>query len=239
MRRYMVGCIALFCFVLATEKLNAQKIKTDSLFFTGAVMDQEELSSLPYAHYTVNNKKAGTSNAFGRFSFWVNAGDTIQYSYVGYQNVQIVVSDSLTYDSYLFGVFMAKDTVALQEVLILPRFGDFKQAFINAKVNTPEYVRAKNNVNSATYEALTQKPEEMDAKANTDMLIKRHVIENNNKAMVPQEMVAGVSTLRTLPEVKRLQRKRTMKIPDNLVTDKEIIKLKQMYRYGIKTKNKK
>lgn len=236
MRRYVIGCIALFCFVLATEKLNAQKIRTDSLFFTGAVMDQEELSPLPYAHYRVNNKKAGTSNAFGRFSFWVNAGDTIQYSYVGYQNVQVVVSDSLKQDSYLFGVFMAKDTVSLQEVLILPRFGNFREAFINAKVNTPEYVRAKNNVNSATYEALTKRPEKMDAKANTDLLIKQHVIENEHKVMVPQDMVAGVSTLRTLPEVQRLKRKKSMKIPDNLVTDKEINTLKQMYRYGIKEK---
>ena len=236
MRRYVIGCIALFCFVLATEKLNAQKIRTDSLFFTGAIMDQEELSPLPYAHYRVNNKKAGTSNAFGRFSFWVNAGDTIQYSYVGYQNVQVVVSDSLNQDSYLFGVFMAKDTVSLQEVLILPRFGDFREAFINAKVNTPEYVRAKNNVNSATYEALTKRPDKMDAKANTDLLIKQHVVENEHKVMVPQDMVVGVSTLRTLPEVKRLQRKKKMKIPDNLATDKEITTLKQMYRYGIKEK---
>ena len=236
MRRYVIVCIALFCFVLATEKLNAQKLRTDSLFFTGAVMDQEELSPLPYAHYKVNNKQAGTSNAFGRFSFWVNAGDTIQYSYVGYQNVRVVVSDSLSQDSYLFGVFMTKDTVALQEILILPRFGDFREAFINAKVNTPEYVRAKNNVNSATYEALTKRPDKMDAKANTDMLIKQHVIDNEHKAMVPQEMVAGVSTLRTLPEVKRLQRKKNLKIPDNLITDKEITTLKQMYRYGVKNK---
>ena len=76
----------------------------------------------------------------------------------------------------------------------------------------------------------------MDAKANTDLLIKQHVIENEHKAMVPQDMVAGVSTLRTLPEVQRLKRKKNMKIPDNLVTDKEITTLKQMYRYGIKEK---
>ncbi|MCT4603358.1 MAG: carboxypeptidase-like regulatory domain-containing protein [Marinifilum sp.] len=236
MKRFVIVCICLFCFVVASEKLSAQKIRADSLFFTGAVMDQEELAPLPYAHYRVNNKKAGTSNAFGRFSFWVNAGDTIQYSYVGYQNVQVIVSDSLKQDSYLFGVFMAKDTVSLQEVLILPRFGDFREAFINAKVNTPEYVRAKNNINSATYEALTKRPEKMDAKANTDLLIQQHVIENEHKAMVPQDMVAGVSTLRTVPELKRMERKRKMKIPDNLVTDKEITTLKQMYRYGIKEK---
>jgi hypothetical protein len=236
MKNYVIVWIALFCFILATTRVQAQKIRTDSLFFTGAVMDQEELSPLPYAHYKVNNKRTGTSNAFGRFSFWVNAGDTVQYSYVGYQNVKLIISDSLKQDSYLFGVFMSKDTFALQEVLILPRFGDFREAFINAKVNTPEYVRAKNNVNSATYEALTKRPEKMDAKANTDMLIQQHVVENEHKAMVPQDMIIGVSTLRTIPEVKRLQRKKNMIIPDNLITDKEITTLKQMYRYGIKEK---
>jgi len=236
MKKTIINCLAVLCFLLLVENVNAQKIRTDSIFFTGAVMDQKDLSPLAYSHFKINEKQAGTANAFGRFSFWVNSGDTIQYSYVGYQNVNIIISDSLKQDSYLFGVFMAKDTVALQEVLILPRFGDFREAFINAKVNTPEYVRAKNNINSATYEALTKRPEKMDAKANTDMLIKQHVILNENKAMIPTEMVAGVSLGQTLPEIQRLKRKKSLKIPDNLITDKEITTLKQMFKYSVKEK---
>ncbi|PCH69944.1 MAG: hypothetical protein COC06_06375 [Bacteroidales bacterium] len=236
MKKTIVGCLLLLCVLFIVEDLNAQKIRTDSIFFTGAVMDQEELSPLPYSHFRVNKKRAGTTNSFGRFSFWVNSGDTIQYSFVGYHDVKIIVSDSLKQDSYLFGVFMAKDTISLREVLILPRFGDFREAFINAKVNTPEYVRAKNNINSATYEALTKAPEKMDAKANTDMLVKRHVVMNEHHVMVPPDMMVGVSVARTLPEVQRMKRKRQLKIPDNLVTDKEITILKQMYKYSVKKK---
>lgn len=234
MKKIGICCFTVVCLLLISDFVSAQKLRTDSIFFTGAVMDQKELTPLPYTHFRVNKEKAGTSNAFGRFSFWVNAGDTINYSYVGYHDVRVVINDSLKQETYLFGVFMAKDTVALQEVLILPRFGNFKEAFINAKVNTPEYVRAKNNVNSATYQALTSSPDKMDAKANTDMLINQHVIESQHKTMVPQEMMVGVSTTRTLPEVRRMKRKRQLKIPDNLITDKEITTLKQMYRYGIK-----
>ncbi|RZT96944.1 hypothetical protein EV201_1600 [Ancylomarina subtilis] len=212
----------------------AQRYNLDSIFFTGAVMDQADLKGLPYAHFRVNKERGGTTNEYGRFSFWVNSGDTIQYSFVGYHGVQVIVSDTLQQDDYLFGVFLTKDTIALQEVLILPRFGDFKEAFMNAKVNTPEYVRAKNNVNSATYEALTQRPDKMDAKANTDMLIKNHVSAIENKTMIPTEMTAGVSTTRTLPELKRLKRKRKMKISDAIVTDDEVKILQQMYRYGVK-----
>ncbi|RUT72896.1 hypothetical protein [Ancylomarina longa] len=234
MKKLMCSCLIVFCFLLLGEFANAQKIRTDSIFFTGAVMDQKDLSPLPYAHFRVNEKRAGTSNGFGRFSFWVNSGDTIHYSYVGYHDIRVIISDSLKKETYLFGVFMSKDTVALQEVLILPRFGDFKQAFMNSKVNTPEYVRAKNNINSATYEALTKRPEKMDAKANTDMLIHQHIVQNENKAMVPADMMVGVSTGRTLPELQRIKRKKKLKIPDDIITDKEINTLKQMYRYGIK-----
>ncbi|WP_372751166.1 hypothetical protein [Labilibaculum sp.] len=233
MKKIIVGCLFLLLGSLLGESVQAQKTKNDSIFFTGAVMDQKELSPLPYSHFRVNDKRAGTTNSYGRFSFWVNSGDTIQYSYVGYHSVRVIVSDSLKSDSYLFGVFMAKDTFALQEVLILPRFGDFKEAFMNAKVNTPEYVRAKNNINSATYEALTMQPKTMDAKANTDLLIKQHISQNENQVMVPPDMIVGVSLSQTLPEIQRIKRKQDLKIPDNIVTDKEITTLKQMYKYNV------
>ncbi|BAX79444.1 peptidase associated/transthyretin-like domain-containing protein [Labilibaculum antarcticum] len=236
MKKNVFSCLVVLLFLLIIEDVSAQKIRNDSIFFTGAVMDQKELSPLPYSHFRVNEKRAGTTNSFGRFSFWVNSGDTIHYTYVGYHDVKIIVSDSLKQNAYLFGVFMAKDTIALQEVLILPRFGDFREAFINAKVNTPEYVRAKNNINSATYEALTKAPEKMDAKANTDLLIKNHVVMNEHHVMVPPDMMVGVSMSRTLPEISRMKRKRDLKIPDNLVTDKEITTLKQMYKYSTKKK---
>lgn len=234
MKKLIVSCVVLFGALFTSEISKAQTINNDSIFFTGAVMDQKELTPLPYAHFRVNEKRAGTSNAYGRFSFWVNSGDTIHYSYVGYRDVRVIVSDSLKRETYLFGVFMTQDTVALQEVLILPRFGDFRQAFINSKVNTPEYVRAKNNINSATYEALTKRPEKMDAKANTDMLIQQHVVKNENKVMVPPDMMVGVSLGRTLPEIQRIQRKQKLRIPDDLITDNEIKVLQQMYRYGLK-----
>ena len=235
MRKLIFCCVIILTFIFAKES-KAQRYNLDSIFFTGAVMDQVDFKGLPYSHFRVNKKRSGTTNEYGRFSFWVNSGDTIQYSFVGYQDVNVIVSDSLQQKDYLFGVFLTKDTIALQEVLILPRFGDFKDAFIKAKVNTPEYVRAKNNINSATYQALNQTPTTMDAKANTDLLLRNHVSSIENKTMVPTEMMAGVSTTRTLPEFKRLKRKRKMKIPDAMVTDSEIKTLQQMYRYGLKNK---
>jgi len=39
-----------------------------------------------------------------------------------------------------------------------------------------------------------------------------------------------------LPELKRLERKRKMKIPDAMVTDSEVKILQQMYEYGVKKK---
>ena len=114
------------------------------------------------------------------------------------------------------------------EIIKLPSY--------NVKVQNGESYGAKNNINSATYEALTRRPTKMDAKANTDMLVKQHTILNENQAMVPTEMVTGVSTSATLPELQRFKRKRKLNIPDAMVTDNEIKILQQMYRYGVKKK---
>jgi hypothetical protein len=230
--------LILFTGILVSSSFAQTQKRTlrDSIFFTGVVMDQKELTPLPNTHFRINAQRAGTANQYGRFSFWVNTGDTVRYSYVGYQDVKLIISDSLEQEKYLFGVFMAKDTVALREVLILPRFGDFREAFVNAKVNTPDYVRAKNNVNTATYEALTTAPKTMDAKANTDLILKNYQTQNEYRAMIPPDMIVGVSLSRTLPEVRRLKRKRKLVIKEDLITDQEINILKSMYEHEIKSK---
>ncbi len=225
----------ILAFVFSRES-KAQKYTTDSIFVTGAVMDQITFKGLPYAHFNVNNKRGGVTNEQGKFSFWVNSGDTIRYSFVGYQEVKVVVDERLNQKDYLLGVFLTKDIIALQEVLILPRFGNLEDEFRNAKVNTPEYVRAKNNVNSATYEALTKPAKKMDAKANTDLVIRQHVSAIENKTMIPTEMMAGVSTTRTLRELNRIERKKTMKVSEAIVTDDEIKILQDIFSSTIKDK---
>jgi len=238
MRQFFVF-LSLFAVIMVFNS-QAQTSSTvkDSLFFTGVVLDQEELTPLPNTHFRINNQRGGMANQYGRFSFWVNAGDTIKYSFLGYRDVRLVISDSLKKEDYLFGVFMAKDTISLREVLILPRFGDFHEAFINAKVNTPEYVRAQNNVNSATYEALTTAPKKMDAKANTDMLLKQRQIQVEYQTMVPPDMIVGISLSRTLPEIQRMKRKKQRKllVSEDLITDQEIRVLKSMYEFEVKNK---
>ncbi len=213
---------------------SAQQTNGKSLFFTGAVMDNKQQTALPYAKFQINNKKKGVADISGRFSFQVNVGDTIRYSYLGYRDLQIIINDSLKQNAYLFGVFMTRDTIALNEVVILPRFGNFKEAFIRANPNTSEYVRATNNVNSAIYEALTKtfSPDtKMDAKDNTDMVLKQHIRQIEYKGMISPDNMVGISTINTLPEIKRLQRKRKLKIPNNVITDKEIKLLKRMGKF--------
>ncbi len=217
--------------LLMLQAIMAQTPQEEALFFTGAVMDSKKLTALPYASFQINNKESGNADVSGKFSFKVHVGDTIHYSFVGYRDIHVVIHDSLKQKAYLFGVFMTRDTIALEEVVILPRFNNFKDAFIHSNINTPEYVRATNNVNSAVYQALTTRltPEtKLDAKANTDMLLRTHTVEIEYKGMVSPQQMVGVSTMRTIPEIKRLRRKRKLKIPTNIITDKEIKLLKRM-----------
>lgn len=223
--------------VLAIQLISAQTIKNDSLFFTGAIMDSEQSKALPFASFHINKNRVGTADAIGRFSFQVNIGDTIRYSFLGYRDVQVIVDDSLKQKKYLTGIFMTKDTIALEEVIILPRFGNFKDAFLKANINTKEYVNATNNVNDATYQALTtafSPNATMDAKDNTDMLLKEHAAKVEYKGMVSPDMMVGVSSDATFAGIKRFQRKRKLKIPNTIITDKEIEMLQRMCKISKK-----
>ncbi|MCT4614132.1 MAG: carboxypeptidase-like regulatory domain-containing protein [Marinifilaceae bacterium] len=225
---------------LMLSSTQAQQIRTDSIFITGAIWDADNVNSLPYTHFKFKNKsKSGMADKNGKFQFWVSIGDTIQYSYIGYHNTEFSISDSLIDNNYITGVFLTKDTVNIEEVLILPRFGDFAREFLGTQVNTKEYVRAVNNINTAKYVALTTSPKQMDATANIKMMIDQHISYNENKAFIPTSQMIGVSTTHTLREIRRLKRKADMKIPEDLITDSELNAIERIYRHSRKKKRKK
>jgi len=228
MRLYVI--LILFLFFSLNGK--SQQLTKDTIHFTGAIMDQAELKLISAAKFRVNSSFAGHTDKFGRFSLWANKGDTITYSHIGYKDIQILVSDDLHENNYLFGVFMSKDTVLLQEVLVVPRFGSLRHEMQNAKINTKEYVRAVNNVNSAVYSALTQKPHRriMNAEDNSNFVIKQYTYKNINKTFIGEQDMFGVSTFATVKYVKDMKRKREMKYNKNIINEEEIQILKNLFK---------
>ncbi len=85
----------------------------------GIVTDQNSKEALPYASIGIRGKHVGTiTNLDGEFSLSIsseNLNDTLVFSYVGYQNKEIVVSHL---KNNQIEVELKEDFISLQEVII-------------------------------------------------------------------------------------------------------------------------
>ncbi len=63
------------------------------------------------------------------------------------------------------------------------------------------------------------------------MVIHEHVIKTEYKGMIAPDNMIGISTMRTVPELTRLHRKRKLTLPTNIITNKEIELLKRMCKF--------
>ncbi|MEM8908699.1 MAG: carboxypeptidase-like regulatory domain-containing protein [Bacteroidota bacterium] len=111
-------------FFLCVGWYNAQA-QTDSqlIQFSGMVLDggNENLYPVPYTNIAVKGKARGTYSDFsGFFSIVVEKGDTMIFSAIGYQNVEVSIPDSLDDNRYSLVQLMTQDTFNLPETVVFP-----------------------------------------------------------------------------------------------------------------------
>lgn len=111
-----------------------QLLVPDTITMSGVVLDADSLYSLPNVHIRTNKNKGTITNSDGQFSFRINVGDTLTFSYIGYENLTYLIPDTLKYNNYMMGIILNRDTIMLSEIIILPWMNkaQFKNAFINA-----------------------------------------------------------------------------------------------------------
>ncbi|MCC5920331.1 MAG: carboxypeptidase-like regulatory domain-containing protein [Cyclobacteriaceae bacterium] len=101
---------------LALEPEPAKLVK-----ITGVLADIEDLQPLTYANVIIKNSNTGTiTNDAGFFVILAKAGDTLQFSEVGYKTAEYTLPDKLTGENYSLIELMYKDTILLDEVIIRP-----------------------------------------------------------------------------------------------------------------------
>jgi len=137
--------ILLFMPVIAS----AQKADNDELVqFSGMVRN---LQHRPLAYVNIvdiNLKKGTTADPRGLFSFIVNPGDTVMFSYMGYKPTIHIIPDSLPTQQYPADIFMVSDTFELAEVRIYPwkTYEEFREAFIALDLPDDDEQRAYRNI---------------------------------------------------------------------------------------------
>jgi len=108
-----------------------------------------QFEPVSFAHIIIKNKNLGTiSNENGKFNFFTEKGNTIQFSCVGYKRASYLIPVITNYKIYHILAVMHPDTILLPEVIIFPweNYKEFVQVFLKTKVPDDDIARAEKNL---------------------------------------------------------------------------------------------
>lgn len=128
-----------------TDSILAQ-MDTNLIQLSGVVINEETLDPMSYA--TVYDKtihRGVIADYYGYFSTVVFPGDTLIFSYFGYQTSTYIVPDTLSERRYSMIHMLQKDTLNLPEVTVYPwpSREDFARAFIDMRPYDDDIRRAQ------------------------------------------------------------------------------------------------
>ncbi len=175
-------------------------IEEDSLVFTGQVFDKESLEPLPKSIYMVNGRMF-VSDDKGRFRFSANEGDTVVFHNVGYQDLILVVEESISNEEFLTGIFLSQKQYELSEVLVVPRNYDL-ETLVKTTPNSYEDIQiAEKNMKMSAYQGLMPNMN-WDAETNQKYAIQKEIMRTEYKGMVAPDKMFGANLFTVIPETR-------------------------------------
>ena len=125
--------ISLFLLIQATAFAQSDK----SLQITGVVLDAETLEPIPFTSVLIRDASSGTvADNNGYFSFLAQAGDTITFRSIGYQNRVFIIPNIKAGKTYSMIELMVKENLLLDEVTVyaLPEEADFAKTILKKEL---------------------------------------------------------------------------------------------------------
>lgn len=101
---------------------------------SGVVVEADSLLPIPFASVTIKHSGRGAiTDQYGHFTLLVKELDTLVFSNVGFRSTVFVVPPELSQRHYGLVQTMVRDTVMLEEVVILPwpTLEEFEAAFLS------------------------------------------------------------------------------------------------------------
>lgn len=99
----------LFVILIYTSTTSAQNT------ITGVVKDEQSLITIPGVTVSIKGKPVSVqTNVVGQYSITASAGDTLTFSFIGYQSQNLAVGNQTSLD-----VFLVSDDNALEEVVVI------------------------------------------------------------------------------------------------------------------------
>ncbi|MFT4033059.1 MAG: carboxypeptidase-like regulatory domain-containing protein [Siphonobacter sp.] len=135
-RSFFILCFFISCFVTHSAFCQGN---VKAVQFSGVVVGGKNSEVLPGATIYIPKAGGGTyANTNGFFSLPVYPGDSIVFSYTGYQKQYFVLPRNWRDDSFSAKIQLREDAVTLREVKIYPyrNFEEFKKEFL--AMNLPD-----------------------------------------------------------------------------------------------------
>ena len=163
-------------------------------------MDASALTPIANSQILINRILSSASENDGTFAFYVNRKDTVVFKRLGYKSTMMYVSDTLTGDEFIAGVYLNTDTLAIGEVIIIPRFRNLKSEILNSKSKTPStFENAKYNVAISAYQGRTNQGTLGNPTDNYAALRQKQKVDVYEKGQIPSDRIVGLNPLLLIP----------------------------------------
>ncbi|MBL6447307.1 carboxypeptidase-like regulatory domain-containing protein [Fulvivirga sp. 29W222] len=115
---------------------SGQKKTSKPVRISGVVLDADDRKEVPYVSIRIAGTMYGTAaDNNGYFSLFINPGDTLLFTSIGYRDATFVMPYDLNSEQYSLVQLMRKETVMLSEVVVFPwpDIKTFESAFLDVK----------------------------------------------------------------------------------------------------------
>lgn len=231
--------ILFLVMMLHMPALMAQKEASDDfILLHGIVMDARTSETLSNVHFILSQSNGNITDGKGEFSLFLKQTDTIRFTHLGYQDFIFTPGDTLKEGNiYTAGIFMQSDTLAVGEVIVIPRIPDLRASILTGSPELSQEERnARNNIAVSVYQGLNSVERLDNPSANYNMLKRKQVLDAYGKGAIPSDMMIGINFL-SLPAVIIKLFKPAPRPPDPprpLVKQKDVEKMKEIYRRNLK-----
>ncbi len=155
--------------------LFGQKENENLIQFTGVIMDGKNLQPIPYTNvFDLTSRRGTYSDEKGFFTIVAEISDTIEFSFIGYKTIQVVIPDTLQDNRYSVVQLMSRDAINLPEMIIFPwpSREHFDIEFLAMNVTDPLEEAAAKNLEAKTLRKL-QKSVIADGDENADFYLRQ------------------------------------------------------------------
>lgn len=170
------------------------------ILFRGLVIDASTLLPIANSQILINRSFTSVSDYDGTFAFYVNKKDTVIFKSLGYKPATMYVSDTLTAREFIAGIYMNSDTLALGEVVIIPKFANLRSEIMNARSKTSSVMEnARYNVALSAYQGRNSQGSLGDPATNYDLIRQKQKVDAFERGGIPSSQMVSLSPLLLIP----------------------------------------